>query len=190
MSILLAKEKLFKCIFGFLLILLISFICSGCNKNKDIVLTSDVNTYLKGSSSFNENIKNILPSQEELANAKIVFYMLYNNNEKEETFSENMIRMSVKYSAEDFEKTRKKMEQLSEKHKSSTMSSCFYYDGVLYNGFIFINDGYCAVAYNACSDTQTLSYIAFDSFNLQFMNVQSALELFPDFKCERQIVSH
>lgn len=190
MSILLARKKHFKCIFVFLLILLISFICCGCNKNKNIILTSDVNTYLKGSSSFNENVKNILPSQEDLKNAKIVFYMLYNNNEKEEAFSESMIRMTVKYSADDFEKARKKMEQLSEKHKSSTMSSCFYYDGVLYNGFILVNDGYCAIAYNACSDTQTLSYIAFDSYDLQFMNVQSALELFPDFKCGRQIVSH
>ena len=189
MQILLARGNFLRCVVAVSMILLISFTCSGCNKNKNIILTSDANTYLKENSSFNEKVKNILPSQEELKNAKILFYMLYDNR-KEDAFSENLLRMTVEYSVDDFVKARKKMEELSEKYNSPSMSSSFYYDGVLYDGFMIFNDGYCAIAYSACSDTQTLSYIAFNSYNLQFMNVQSALELFPDFHCERQIVSH
>lgn len=176
------------------MILLIGFVCSGCDEKT--FSTSDANTYLKEKSEFNENIKNYLPSYEELKDAKIVFYTSYNNYEKEEALSKSMICMTVEYGAEDFKKARKKMEQLSEEFESSTMSSSFYCDGVLYNGFIiinndyFVNNGYCAIAYSVCSDAQTLSYIAFDSYDLQFMNVQSALELFPDFKCGRQIVSY
>lgn len=176
-------EKLFKYILCFLLILSIGIICSGCKNN--ITITSDFDTYLKSDSTFNKNIKGVLPSQEELKNAKIVFYMLYDDNDTEEAFAESMIRLTVKYSADDFEKAKNKMEQLS----GGNTHSSFYYDGVLYKGAIYYNDGYYAIAYSACSDAQTVSYIALNTFNLAFMDVPSALELFPDFECKRQIVS-
>ena len=64
------------------MILLIGFVCSGCDEKT--FSTSDANTYLKEKSEFNENIKNYLPSYEELKDAKIVFYTSYNNYKKEE----------------------------------------------------------------------------------------------------------
>ncbi len=97
-------EKLFKNIFCFLLILSIGIICSGCKNN--ITITSDFDTYLKSDSTFNKNIKGVLPSQEELKNAKIVFYMLYDDNDTEKIFANSMIRLTVKYSADDFKKPK------------------------------------------------------------------------------------
>ena len=44
------------------------------------------------------------------------------------------------------------------------------------------NDGYCAFAYHVSTESNTISYIAFESGDLQYMNMKSALSLFPEIE--------
>lgn len=177
---------LLKPIFLFVLISLF-LISSGCSHKEK--LSYDINTYLSGDTNFERNIATVMPSKEELKNSKVVYYLYYDDGGNDETSQNKMIRLTVEYSDENFINATQTLEQNAILYDSESMSSDFYYNGILYDSFIFYNNGYCAVAYHACSNSKTISYIAFYSWDLQFMDVESALGLFPQFEYKNQIVS-
>lgn len=171
------------------LTLTLLFILSLCGCSSKEQVSYDLSTYLCGDTDFEKNVATILPSKEELKNSKVVYYLYYNNGGTDESSEKKMINLTVVYSDENFTKAANDLVESSLLHANESMSRRFYYNGVLYDGFIFNKNGYCAVAYHACSSTKTVSFIAFDSWDLQFMDIESALGLFPQFEREDQIVS-
>lgn len=179
------KKDLVLTVLSLLLVLL--SLMNGCSSKEHI--NYDLSTYLGSDTDFEKNVATILPSKEELKNSKVVYYLYYDNGGTDESSEKKMINLTVEYSEECFVKAANDLAESSLLHASESMSRRFYYNGVLYDGFIFNKNGYCAVAYHACSSTNTISFIAFDSWDLQFMDVESALGLFPQFERENQIVS-
>ncbi len=161
-------------------------ITSGCASKEQV--SCDFDAYLSGNTDFERKIEAVMPSKNELADSKIIYYVYYDNGEDISTFANSMIRLTVAYSDEDLQKAIQKIEELTEEYYDDVMGGQFYYNGTLYKGFQFYDNGYCALAYHICSDSNTISYIAFACDNLTYMDVGGALSLFPQFTCEDQII--
>lgn len=177
------KNRLLKLLILFLLIGLVLINRSCSNKEQ---LNYDFDTYLNGDSDFEKNIATVMPTKDELMNSKILYYMYYDNGRDIETSESKMVRLTVKYSDEDFVKAIQRMKEQAALYYSKQ----FYYNGSLYDGFFFHNNGYCAFAYNFCSDSNTISYLAFDCWELEFMDVEDALGFFPQFEYQSQIIPY
>ena len=179
------KKALLKAPILFLIILVL--VIAGCSPKEQV--SYDFTTYLSGDSEFEKNVALVMPSKEELENSKVVYYVYYDNCEKSDTFGKKMIQLTVEYSDEDFSNAVQKMKNRFDLYDNGIMNSQFFYNGVLYDSFSFRENDYCAIAYNTCSDSNTISYIAFDSLDLEFMDVASALKLFTKFESEPQLIS-
>ena len=171
-------------------ILTIAITNAGCSNKDTNIVTYNFDTYQSESTDFNKNISTVLPPKEDLKDQRIVFYLFYDNGKTDESSAASMIRMTVEYTDTDFVNAASEIEEQYLKYQSPSTSSRFYYDGVLYNGFMFTDNGYCAVAYHICQDSKTISYIAFDCWDLQFMDVESALKHFIQYEYNNQIVSY
>ena len=148
-------------------------IARGCSHNKNEV-TYNFDTYLTENSSFEKNIATVLPSKEDLANTKILYY-IYCQNETL-TFENKMLHLTVEYSDENFAKALQTMQTNWETHYYESAGKPFYYNGIRYDGFAFYNHGdFCGIAYHVCTDSNTISYIAFVNDELGFMSVAAAL---------------
>lgn len=145
-------------------------IAHSCTDNENQV-NYNFDTYLTANSSFEKNIATVMPSKEDLINTKVLYYIYY-NGDNEGIFRNTMLRLTVEYSDEDFAKAVQTMKVHWESHHGMQ----FYYNGILYDGFMFHNHGdYCGIAYHICTDLNTISYIAFVNDELSYMNVADAL---------------
>ena len=167
---------------------------SGCGAKNQI--SYDFDTYLSYNNSFEKNIMLVMPSKEELKDSTVLDYVYYDSGE---TVFEpyRMIQMTVQYSQDKFVIADERLEQITTQYDSSFEIENFYINSLLYTGFIFYNydarddefentynDGYCAFAYHISTDSDTISYIAFESGDLQYMNMELALLLFPEFQAK------
>lgn len=180
------KTRVLRIIVLMLFLLMLTALC-GCGKKQNRLIY-DFDTYLCEDTEFDRNAATVLPSKEDLEDSEVVFYMFYDNGGDDEVTSDKMLRLTVQYSDEDYIKAKEKIEQHASQDK--TQSSSFYYNGVLYNGFMINVEYYCGIAYHACEESKTISYIAFDTWYLQWMDVESALGLFPQFEYQSQVVHH
>lgn len=178
--------------------LMVLFGFSGCDAKEQI--SYDFDTYLSFNTSFEKNIKLVMPSKDELKDATVLCYVYYDSNTTK-IQPDRMIQMTVQYSKDQFAKENQELEQVTTKYDLSCEIENFYYNSNLYKGFVFYNydarddefedtynDGYCAFAYHVCTDLNTISYIVFESDDLEYMNMESALSLFPQFEIKNQVV--
>ncbi len=171
----------------FLMILMIAVIVSGCS-NKKSIISYDFSTYLGDDSDFSKNVSTVLPSKERLEDQKIISYLFYDNGKSNESSMDKMIQMTVEYSDDVFPDFVSEIENHASVYKNESMGSNFYYNEVPYDGFMVTEYGYCAIAYHVCQDSKTISYLAFDCWQLQFMDVESALSLFPQIENVDQLL--
>lgn len=171
-----------------LLICLVVVLC-GC-ENKEII-SYNFETYLSGDSGFEKKFLTIMPTKNELADSKIIYYSYYNNGKDSFTFENGMIRLTVKYSNDKLVNESQRLEGLYEAN-DSVMNGQFYYNGILYKAFGFYDDAYedGALAYHICSDSSTISYIAFTCYDLAYMSVESALSIFPQIPYEDRVTQY
>lgn len=169
-------QKSFQKIFVYVMVLGLILAVCGCSTKE--VISYDINTYLSNNSNFEKNISNFMPTKDDLKKSNIEYYCYYDNGKNNETSEKKMIQLTLKYTDEHFGDIEKKLEDNISHNYDETTSRNFYYNDILYQGFIFYNNGYCAVAYGIITDSKTISYIAFDSWDLQFMDIESAFELF------------
>lgn len=148
----------------------------------------DFENYLSDGTEFSKTASTVMPSKQELADAKIL-YCFYEKHGKDNDIlgiHTRMLCLTVKYSDEKFQSESLRLEALNEEHDGG-MSSQFYLNGIFYKGFEYEYEN--GLAYHICSDTNTISYIAFRTQDLQYMEVKYALEqLNPNF--ELQIISY
>ena len=178
-----------------LICLIVLFCFSGCGAKQQI--SYDFDTYLYYNTSFEKNYKLVMPSKDELKNATVLYYVYYDSGT---TMVQpyRMIQMTVQYSQNQFIKAQEKLEQIITQYDSSCEIENFYFNSMPYKGFNFYNydarddefentynDGYCAFAYHVSTESNTISYIAFESGDLQYMNMESALSLFPEFQAKK-----
>ena len=178
-----------------LICLIVLFCFSGCGAKQQI--SYDFDTYLSYNTSFEKNYKLVMPSKDELKNATVLYYVYYDSGT---TMVQpyRMIQMTVQYSQNQFIKAQEKLEQIITQYDSSCEIENFYFNNMPYKGFNFYNydarddefentynDGYCAFAYHVSTESNTISYIAFESGDLQYMNMESALSLFPEFQAKK-----
>ena len=175
--------------------LMVLFCFSGCGAKEQI--SYDFDTYLSYNNSFEKNFKLVMPSKDELNGSTILDYVYYDSGAT--AFEpDRMIQMTVQYSQDQFVIAKEKLEQIITQYDSSCEIENFYINSLLYEGFNFYNydarddefkdtynDGYCAFAYHISKESNTISYIAFESGNLQYMNMESALSLFPEFQAKK-----
>ncbi len=179
--------------------LIVLFCFSGCGAKQQI--SYDFDTYLSYNTSFEKNYKLVMPSKDELKNATVLYYVYYDSGTTM-VQPDRMIQMTVQYSEDQFVNERQELEQITTEYDSSCEIENFYLNSMLYKGFNFYNydarddefedtynDGYCAFAYHVCTDSNTISYIAFESDDLQYMNMELALSLFPQFEIKNQVIS-
>ena len=172
--------------------LMVLFGFSGCGAKEQI--SYDFDTYLSYNNSFEKNFKLVMPSKDELKDSIVLDYVYYDLGA---TVFEpyRMIQMTVQYSQNQFIKAQEKLEQIITQYDSSCEIENFYFNSMPYKGFNFYNydarddefentynDGYCAFAYHVSAESNTISYIAFESGDLQYMNMKSALSLFPEIE--------
>ena len=186
-----------------LLLLFISIIAllglSGCASKEQI--SYDFDTYLSCNTSFEKNYKLVMPSKDKLNDATVLYYVYY-DSKNTVTQPDRMIQMTVKYSDELFVSEKQGLEEKIIEPDASFETEEFYFNGSLYQGSLFYNveanndefedtynDGYFAFAYNVCTTSNTISYLVFESEDLQYMDMQSALTLFPQFEGNYQVVS-
>ena len=179
------KRGFLKLVLSLLMISLI-IIVSGCTNKEQVNCNFD--TYLSGNTDFEKKVATVMPSKNELADSKIIYYVYYIDGDDISNFANSMIRLTVEYSDDNFLKAIQKIEELSKEYYNDVMGGQFYYNGVLYRGFQIYNNGYYALAYHICSNSSTISYIVFECDNLTYMDVGSALSLFPQIICDDQIV--
>ena len=127
------KNRLLKLLILFLLIGLVLINCSCSNKEQ---LNYDFDTYLNGDSDFEKNIATVMPTKDKLMNSKILYYMYYDNGRDNDPSESKMIRLTAKYSDEDFTTMVQTMQEQSELYYNESMSRKFYYNGTMYDGFI------------------------------------------------------
>ena len=166
----------FKKIFLYIMVLILVFVISGCSQKK--VISYDIDTYLSSNSNFEKNISKFMPTKDDLNKFRVSYYYYYDNGENSETSEEKMIQLTLEYTDENFGVITQNLEKIVSQNYDETTSRNFYYNDTLYQGFIFYDNGYCAVAYGIIPNSKMVSYIAFDSWNLQFMDIESAFELF------------
>ena len=174
-----------------LLLCVISLIMiTGCVGQK-AQISYEFEAYLSGDTAFEQKIVKFLPAKEDLTDAKVTYYMFYDDGMEDNfSFQYNMLCLSVEYTDTNYTKATQKMKELSEEYYNDIFGSHFYYNGILYEGFQIYDEEYYALAYHICSDSNTVSYIAFSSGDLAYMNVKSALECFPYFETENQVVPY
>ena len=177
--------------------LMVLFCFSGCGAKEQI--SYDFDTYLSYNNSFEKNFKLVMPSKNELKGSIILDYVYYDSGAT--VFEpDRMIQMTVQYSQDQFVKEKEKLEQIITQYDSSCEIENFSFNSMSYKdkGFNFYNydarddefedtynDGYCAFAYHISTDSNTISYVAFESGDLQYMNMESALSLFPEFQAKK-----
>lgn len=150
-------------------------ILSGCSKDW---VHYDFNGYLNEGTAFEENIKSILPSKEDLSEEKVVYYLHYNDKAIFESTADSLLQLTVEYSEEGFEKAQATLEKHMAAFCESTEGESFFYNGVLFRGFMFYDQRYCAVVYHLCPGTKTISYIAFSCEELSYLSIEDAIKDF------------
>ncbi len=143
--------------------------------NQDYFVSRDFRSYLKNGTEFENTATNILPSNAELEETDILFYEFYHKDNR-------VLRLDVAYSQSDFNSAK---EEISA-HLAAQNSYCredFYFDGQLYHGYVFYNNttdvhAY-AMAYSFDLDSHRISYMLYESFDLQIMTIADALATKP-----------
>lgn len=169
------------------LILMILITLNSCVSNETI--SYDFNSYLNDDSEFTKGISHLMPSREDLLDEKIVSYSYYDDGYVYKggffdslAYNERMILMTIEYNEEDFLGA---VQALDEKFESYGLyHEEFELNGNLYKAAMICAEErvyYCAVAYCEDVERQKISYIAFVSKDLEYMNVESALELFNEY---------
>ncbi len=163
------------------LILMILITLNSCVSNETI--SYDFNSYLNDDCEFTKGISLVMPSREELSDQKILSYSYYDDGMSEKVFifahSIRMIFMTVEYTEEDFMGAVQLLEDRIE--SVGLYPEEFYLNGNLYKAAMTCAEDriyYCAIAYCVNEESRTISYIAFTSDDLEYMNVESALSLF------------
>ena len=138
-----------------------------------IILDNNFENYLIRDTDFEKAAATVMPTKQSLSNATIVFY------EYEKISSDDqIIRLSVAYSEEEFNKSKLEIEEQYKKmtqNMNNPHEDDFYFDGIRYYCFTFYDNGYCAMAYHICPETRTISYLFCKNFDLQTMTVEAAL---------------
>ena len=117
-------------------------------------------------------------------------YYAYQYIEDDVFFQNEFINLTVKYSEDEFKTTKAKMEEYYA-NNNDIADGEFYYNGALYHGFCLSEKGeYYAVLYSACLDSNLITFIAFSSEHLSYMNIEDALDEFPFLNFEKQIKSY
>lgn len=169
-------------------VLISLFLTTGCQEERKLI-SYDVDTYLSSNTTFEKKASIVLPSKKDIENSEIIYYALYDNSGS--YFQEGMLRLKVKYSNETFSNEINRLKELFET-KNIGMGGSFYYDGTLYDSFqyqAFESDiGYCALAYNIDSNSNTISYIVISCENLTYMSVKDAISYFPQIQLDKETI--
>ena len=165
----------------FLCFLIIVSICVVSCQDSDNIVSYDFDMYLKNGTYFEETASMVMPSKDSLNNAEIVFYEFQH-------YSDKILRLIVNYQENDFSLAQKKLNEQHNELKSPLyvkipLYEKFYFEDRLYCCYIFYNyhndnlKSY-AIAYSISADEKSISYILYESFDLQFMNASDALSLY------------
>lgn len=137
--------------------------------------THNIDTYLKGGTHFEKTASLVLPSEELLLKNRIASYEFLH-------FSDKILRLEVIYNKDDFDSALKAVEEQYEKNDESVCEK-FYFDNKLYHCFVFYNNSNdsanaYAMSYAVDMNENKISYMLYESFDLQVMNAVNALSIY------------
>lgn len=149
------------------LILCLTILCS-CQSKAKFKYEYDANTYLIEDTPFEQVARKVMPTTSELENTKITHY------EHIKQHSEEQLRISVVYSDENFQIAKQKID---EQYENQTDRASFYFDGMLYNAYLFyVDKGRYIMSYHICSDSNSISYILLENFDFEYLTVTQCFE--------------
>ena len=176
-------KKLLKIILCTLLIIatLAISICVGiaCYQTAKSFTTTDFNLYLENGTYFEETASLVLPSKDTLDKAKIVFYE-YEYNHSIFFDGNKLLRLVVTYDQEEFDSAQSTLET---RYKEGKDREKFYFDSNLYFCYTFYNNSDSSVnayamAYSVDSNEKKISYLLYESFEMQVMSAEYALSIY------------
>jgi hypothetical protein len=164
----------------FLAVLVICFAIFIYQKTKSFT-TTDFDFYLRNGTYFEESASLILPSKDALENAQILTYE-YDYQYGVFFGGEKMLRLSAVYSEEDFFEAQNAIEEKYLQVEGLDLEKVCLNEE-LYHCYVFYNNSSnsvnaYAMAYNIDAEERKISYILYESFDVQIMSASSALSLY------------
>ena len=157
-----------------IVILLIVIFCSDYYLSNSVKIEDNFETYLSQDDDFVKNAKLVMPAQETLNNNCVVFYNYIKKEDMKVYF------LTVRYEDDDFLYEKDRLAVLDHRYIEKVALTYinrddFFWDGKLYHGMVYNNNGYYSIAYHICDDN-TVSYIflKYDLF-LQTMTMGQTL---------------